>query len=45
MFLHGLRKKVERDTALYTDRALIPVELEEGNLPRAPAKKPAAVAA
>ena len=45
MFLHGLRKKVERDKALYTDRALIPVELEEGNLPRAPAKKPAAVAA
>jgi hypothetical protein len=45
MFLHGLRKKVERDTALYTDRALTPTELEEGNLPRAPAKKPVAVAA
>jgi len=45
LFLHGLRRKVERDAAPYSDRALTPVEAEDGVLPRAPVKKPAAVAA
>ena len=45
LFLHSLRKKVERDTAPYSDRALMPIDLEDGELPRAPAKKPSAVAA
>jgi hypothetical protein len=44
-FLHRLRKRVERDTAPYTDRALTPIEAEDGNLPQIPAKKPTAVAA
>jgi Radical SAM superfamily len=44
-FLHRLRKKVERDPAPYTDRALTPVDADDAVLPRAPAKKPAAVAA
>jgi radical SAM superfamily enzyme YgiQ (UPF0313 family) len=47
LFLHRLRKKVERDTAPYTDRALIAVD-EETSLPTAPpapARKVAAAAA
>lgn len=46
LFLHRLRKKVERDTAPYIDRALIMPELgEEDAFATAPAKKAAAVAA
>ena len=46
LFLHRLRKKVERDTAPYIDRALIMPELgEEDAFATAPAKKVAAVAA
>jgi len=45
LFLHGLRKRVERDSAPYADRALVAVDFAESNLPRAPAKRPAAVAA
>jgi hypothetical protein len=45
LFLHRLRKRVERDTAPYADRALVPVDLEDSNLAPAPAKRPAAVAA
>lgn len=43
LFLHCLRKKVERDTAPYSDRALMLVD-EETSLPTAPVRKPAAVA-
>ena len=45
LFLHRLRKKVERDAAPYRDRALVAVDEEESHLPRAPERKPAAVAA
>jgi hypothetical protein len=44
LFLHRLRKKVERDTAPYNDRALIAVD-EESSLPTAPVRKPTVVAA
>ncbi|HEU0216013.1 MAG TPA: radical SAM protein, partial [Stellaceae bacterium] len=44
LFLHRIRKKVERDSTPYTDRALIPVD-EESTLPTAPVRKPAAAAA
>jgi hypothetical protein len=44
LFLHRLRKKVERDTVPYRDRALIAVD-EETSLPTAPLPKPAVVAA
>jgi hypothetical protein len=43
LFLHRLRKKVERDTLPYSDRALIAVD-EESSLPRAPERKVAAAA-
>jgi hypothetical protein len=47
LYLHRIRRKVERDTAPYFDRALIPVaEDDDSTLPSAPpVKKPAAVAA
>jgi hypothetical protein len=45
LFLHRLRKKVERDPVPYIDRALTLVEADDAVLPRAPVKKPAAVAA
>jgi hypothetical protein len=45
LFLHRLRRKVERDAAPYSDRALTPVDAEGAVLPRAPTKKPTAVAA
>ena len=44
LFLHRIRKKVERDSTPYTDRALIAVD-EESTLPTAPVRKPAAAAA
>ena len=44
LFLHRLRKKVERDAAPYSDRALIAVD-EETSLPTAPVRKVAAAAA
>jgi hypothetical protein len=44
LFLHRIRKKVERDPAPYTDRALIAVD-EESTLPTAPVRKPATAAA
>jgi radical SAM family protein len=44
LFLHRLRKKVERDTAPYSDRALVLVD-EQSSLPAAPVRKPAAAAA
>jgi hypothetical protein len=44
LFLHRLRKKVERDKTPYTDRALITVD-EETSLPTAPIRKVAAAAA
>jgi hypothetical protein len=44
LFLHRLRKKVERDTAPYNDRALIAVD-EETSLPTAPPRKVAVAAA
>jgi hypothetical protein len=43
LFLHRLRKKVERDTAPYSDRALTAVD-EETSLPTAPVRKVAAAA-
>ncbi|MBV8779410.1 MAG: radical SAM protein, partial [Alphaproteobacteria bacterium] len=45
LFLHRLRKKVERDPAPYADDALVAVEPKDSALPRAPVKRPAAVAA
>jgi radical SAM superfamily enzyme YgiQ (UPF0313 family) len=45
LFLHRLRRKVERDPTPYTDRALTPVDTDDAILPRAPMKKAAAVAA
>jgi radical SAM superfamily enzyme YgiQ (UPF0313 family) len=44
LFLHRIRKKVERDPAPYTDRALIAVD-EESTLPAAPVRRVAAAAA
>jgi hypothetical protein len=44
LFLHRIRKMVERDPVPYTDRALIAVD-EESTLPTAPVRKPAAAAA
>ncbi len=44
LFLHRLRKKVERDATPYSDRALILVD-EESSLPTAPVRKTAAAAA
>jgi hypothetical protein len=45
LFLHRLRKKVERDATPYIDRALVPVDTEESNLAAAPVRKTAAAAA
>jgi hypothetical protein len=45
LFLHRLRKKIERDPAPYTDRASTPVEAEEGTSRRAPLKRSGATAA
>jgi radical SAM superfamily enzyme YgiQ (UPF0313 family) len=47
LYLHRIRRKVERDNAPYFDRALIPVaEDDDSTLPSAPpVKQPAAVAA
>jgi hypothetical protein len=45
LFLHRLRKKVERDPVPYSDRSLIAVDEEESNLARAPERKTAAAAA
>jgi len=45
LFLHRLRKKVERDAAPYSDRALVAVDEEASNLPAAPVRKAAAAAA
>jgi hypothetical protein len=44
-FLHRLRKKVENDTAPYSDRSLVAVDEEESNLPTAPVRKTEAAAA
>jgi hypothetical protein len=44
-FLHRLRKKVENDTAPYSDRSLVAVDEEESNLARAPERKTEAAAA
>ncbi|HTZ35889.1 MAG TPA: radical SAM protein, partial [Stellaceae bacterium] len=43
LFLHRLRKKVERDKRPYADRALEPIDAES-SLPVAPPRKPAAAA-
>ena len=47
LYLHRIRRKVERDNAPYFDRALIPVaEDDDSTLPSAPpVKQPTAVAA
>jgi hypothetical protein len=45
LFLHRLRKRVERDSAPYSDRALVAIDAEESNLAAAPVRKPEAVAA
>jgi hypothetical protein len=44
LFLHRLRKKVERDATPYSDRALVAVD-EETSLPTTPLRKPAVAAA
>jgi hypothetical protein len=46
LFLHRIRKKVERDRAPYSDPALIPIEAADA-MPASPARKeqPAAAAA
>jgi hypothetical protein len=45
LFLHRLRKKVERDPVPYSDRSLVAIDEEESNLARAPERKTAAAAA
>lgn len=44
LFLHRLRRKVERDTAPYSDRALVAIDPDAGGLPRIPERKRAAAA-